>query len=65
MAANTIMIKIDTVEKETWDAILTIAGNVETLGELIDASPALLDLAENVNELLDLGSEPGPESPAS
>ena len=64
MAVNTIMIKIDTVEKETWDTILALAGksgsisalvgDAETLGQLVDASESILALAGKSTELLAL-----------
>lgn len=38
MAANTVMIKIDTMEKETWDAILALADKSEELLALLDNS---------------------------
>lgn len=38
MAANTVMIKIDTIEKETWDAILALVEKSTELLALLDDS---------------------------
>ena len=72
MAANTITIKIDTIEKETWDAILALAGesgsvsvlvdDAETLDQLADASESILALAEKSTELLALLDDSGGNS---
>lgn len=59
MAANTIMIKIDTVEKETWDAILALAGESGSVSALVGASESILVLADKSEELLALLDDSG------
>lgn len=54
MAANTVTIKIDTVEKEIWDAILALVNNANTLGQLANASESIQALAEKSEEILAL-----------
>ena len=64
MAANTVLINVDMIEKEVWDAILALAGesegisaiveNAGTIGGLVNASESILALADKANELLAL-----------
>lgn len=74
MAANTVLIRVDTVEKEMWDAILAIAGesadifeivkNAGTIGDLVDASESILALADKADELLALLDDSGNNTPS-
>ena len=74
MAANTVLIRVDTVEKEVWDAILALAGesegisviveNADTIGDLVDASESILALADKANELLALLDDGGDDTPS-
>jgi len=63
VAANTVLIRVDTVEKDTWDAILALAGESASVTALTEAEEALLALAGNADALLALlESESTPEA---
>lgn len=69
MAANTVLVRVDMVEKDVWDKLLELAGesgsvsvlvdDAETLGQLADASESILALAEKSAELLALLDDSG------
>lgn len=73
MAANTVLIRVDTVEKDVWDKILELVGESSSVSALTeveekllaiaDESEALLSLAENADALLALLDD-GEDTPA-
>lgn len=54
MAANTVLIRVDTVEKDVWDKILELAGESSSVSALTEAEEALLALADESEVLLSL-----------
>ena len=56
MAANTELVKVDTVEKSTWAAILALVDDATALATLATNAEALTALAENVEALTELAT---------
>ena len=62
MAAHTVLINVDMIEKEVWDKILELANDSESISALTEVQEELLSLADKAEELLALLDDSGDDT---
>ena len=63
MAASTEITYVESVEKATWDALLSLANQATAIGALAENAQALASLAAKADELLALVADEDESTP--
>jgi len=64
MAVDTVLVRVDTVEENTWRTILQLANASNGIGALLEAIEPILSLADRADDILALLDDGAPSEPS-